>query len=431
MVGTSGSRSKRQRLVAVLDVGTSRVCCLIAKVAASPQWLVSGAPPPSLKILGYGHHRSSGVKGGVIVHMEPAEEAIRAAVDRAERMAGFMIEEVHLAVACGRLKSDSFSASVALAGEPVGDHDIARVLAAGRDFAARDGRTVLHVIPTGYRLDDSAGIADPRGMVASRLGVDIHTVSADEAPLKNLLLCVERCHLSVAGMAAGAYASALATIAPDEARLGVACIDLGAGTTSLAVFSEGHFVYGDAVAIGGDHVTFDLARTLCTPLAHAERLKTLHGAAFATPSDEAQLVSYPNVGEEGPALHQRATKAQIAEIIRPRMEHILSLVRERLEASGLGAVAGQRVVLTGGASQLTGVAELARRILGKSVRVAAPRPPRGLEAGLVGPSLAAAVGLAMHSGDIGFAAAAPRQGRILATGTGYMSRVGQWIRESF
>lgn len=422
MVGGNSFRSRRQRPVAVLDMGTGKAVCLIVKPSAD-----ASAP----NVLGFGRCRARGVKGGAVTHMESAEESIRAAVDRAERMAGFMVDDVLVPVACGRLKSDSFAASVAVSGEAVEAYDIDRVVAAGRDYAGRDGRKVLHALPTGYRLDDNAGIGDPRGMIAERLGVDIHAITADEPPLRNLMLCVERCHLSVAGLAAAPYASGLATIVEDEARLGVTCVDMGAGTTTLAVFAEGHCLFADAFAIGGDHLTLDLARGLSTPMEEAERLKTLHGSAFATSSDEAQIVAYPTIGEAGPAHVNKVTRAQIAETLRPRVEEILVLVRDKAVASGLGALAGQRVVLTGGASQLTGLVELAGRIFAKSVRLGRPRALRGLSESDTGPDLAAAVGLAVHPHMAAAASGLPPPVRMLATGTGYMARVGQWIRESF
>ncbi len=430
MARTSGYSSKRGRVVTVLDVGTSKVCCLIASVVPAPDWLVEQGQPTHLKVIGYGHQRSQGIKSGVIVHMDSAEQAIRAAVDQAERMAGLTVEDVIVSVSCGRLSSDCFSASIALTGESVHSYDIDRVLSAGRDYAARDGRMVLHALATGFRLDDNGGISDPRGMIGDRLGVDIHAVTADEQPLKNLVLCVERCHLTVAAVAAAPYASALATVVDDEAKLGVTCIDFGAGTTTLSVFAEGHFVYSDALAMGGHHITLDLARCLSTPLDEAERIKTLHGCAFATASDESRTVAFPMVGEEEALQYNQISKANIGELLQPRIEQILETVSERLTASGLGALAGQRVVLTGGGSQLMGLPELATRVLGKSARLGRPRMLPGLPND-VGPSFAASIGLFLHSERADAELPNVSQTRFLRTGTGYLARFGQWIRESF
>lgn len=426
----SAYSSKRQRVVTVLDVGTSKICCLIAGAVPAPDWLARQGQATQFKVIGFGHQRSRGIKSGVIVHMDSAEQAIRAAVDQAERMAGVTVDDVLVSVSCGRLSSDSFSASVAVAAESVRAYDIERVLSAGRDYAARDGRKVLHALATGYRLDDNGGISDPRGMIGNRLGVDVHAVTADEQPLKNLVLCVEQCHLSVVGIAAAPYVSALATVADEEARLGVTCIDLGAGTTTLSVFADGHFLFADALAIGGYHITLDLARALSTPLDEAERIKTLHGCAFATAADEAQAVAFPTVGEDDVPQFGQISKANIAELLQPRIEQILESVSERLTSSGLGPVAGHRVVLTGGGSQLIGLPEKASRILGKSVRLGRPRQLPGVPDDF-GPSFAASLGLFLHSERAEAELPNLSNGRFLRTGTGYLARVGQWIRESF
>jgi cell division protein FtsA len=352
-------------------------------------------------------------------------------VDQAERSAKVIIDDVILSVSCGRLKSDNFSASIAIAGEEVRAHDIDRVSNAGRDYAARDGRVVLHCVSTGYRLDEDTVIDDPRGMIADRLNLDIHAVAVDEAPLKNLILCVERCHLSVTNLAAAPYVSGLSAIVSDEAKLGVTCIDMGAGTTSVSVFSEGNYIFSDAITIGGNHVTMDLARSLSTPLAEAERIKTLHGCAFAAAPDEREIVSFPTVGEsEAPQL-SKVTKAQVAELVQPRIDEILQLVRERLESAGVDDVAGSYVVLTGGGSQLAGLPEYAARVLSKAVRLGRPRQLPGLPEHGIGPAFSTAVGLLLFS-QRGTGELMPRtQPQYLATGTGYLARVSQWIRESF
>jgi Ethanolamine utilization protein EutJ (predicted chaperonin) len=257
MKQTGLNRGKRQRIVTALDVGTSKICCLIAKTWSAPDWLEVAGEGVQFEVLGFGHHRAEGLKGGMVTHLDRAEHCIRSAVDTAERMAGTIVEDAHVAVTCGRLKSESFSASVALPSGAVREDDTLRIIAGARQYAARDKRMVLHALPTGYRLDDHNGIRDPLGMCGERLGIDIHAVTADEVAIRNLSLCVERCHLGVSGLVAAPYASALAVITPDEAKLGVACIDFGAGTTTLSVFSDGHFIHTDAIALGSAGITTD------------------------------------------------------------------------------------------------------------------------------------------------------------------------------
>jgi cell division protein FtsA len=313
----------------------------------------------------------------------------------------------------------------------VRDDDVLRVLAGGRQYAGREKRAVLHAIPTGYRLDDSGGIRDPLGMCGERLGIDIHAVTADEVAMRNLTLCVERCHLEVGGLVAAPYASALSVITSDEAKLGVACIDFGAGTTTLSVFADGHFIHADAVALGGSGITTDIARTLAAPLEHAERLKTLHGSAFATASDEREIITFPSVGEAARGSMNQITKAQLAVIIRPRIEEILDLMRRRLASCGHASEAAQSLVLTGGGSQLTGLAELAGNMFGRPVRVGNPRALKGLPEGGAGPDFAGAIGLLLQwaRGEDRLSGRAER--RFLGTGTGYFARVGDWLRDNF
>jgi len=346
-------------------------------------------------------------------------------------MAGTIVEDAHVAVTCGRLKSESFSASVALPSGAVREDDTLRIIAGARQYAAREKRMVLHALPTGYRLDDHHGIRDPLGMCGERLGIDIHAVTADEVAIRNLSLCVERCHLGVSGLVAAPYASALAVITPDEAKLGGACIDFGAGTTTLSVFSDGHFIHTDAIALGGAGITTDIARSLGAPLEHAERLKTLHGSAFATLSDEREIITFPSVGESQRGVMNQISKAQLAVLIRPRVEEILDLMRRRLASCAHASEAAQTLVLTGGGSQLTGLAELVSNMFGRPVRLGRPRALIGLPEGGTGPDFSSAVGVLKQwaRGDDKLSGRAEQ--RFLRTGTGYLARVSEWIRDNF
>jgi cell division protein FtsA len=429
---TTTIRSKRQRIVTALDIGTSKICCLIAKTSPVPDWFEGKGDAVQFEVLGFDHTRAEGLKAGMIAHLDSAEACIRSAVDAAERMAGVTVEDVHVSVTCGRLKSESFSASVALPSGAVREDDIQRLLAGGRQYAGRDRRSVLHALPLSYRLDDSNGaISEPQGMCGERLAVDLHAVSADEVAMRNLMLCVERCHLGVASLVAAPYASALSVITPDEAKLGVACIDFGAGTTTLSVLVDGHFIHADAVALGGNGITTDIARTLSAPLDYAERLKTLHGSAFATLSDEREIITYPAVtGLPQPSLNQ-ITKAQLAAIIRPRIEEILDLMRRRLAAAGAAAEVTQHLVLTGGGSQLTGLPELAANMFGRPVRSGRPRSMSGLPAVAAAPDFAAGIGLLLHWARGDDRLASRSEQRFLRTGTGYFAKVGDWIRDNF
>jgi cell division protein FtsA len=310
--------------------------------------------------------------------------------------------------------------------------DVHRVLEASATHVMERGRVVLHSLPTGFSLDGSCGIREPAGMVGAELGVDLHVASVDQAAMRNLLVAVERGHLDAEAAAAAPYVAGLAALEADEAELGAIVIDMGAGITSLAVFSGGALVHVDAVTLGGNHVTMDIARGLDCRLADAERLKTLYGAAIASPSDDRETVAFDHVGESGehPA---HAPKSHLVRIIRPRVEETLEFLRDRLAAAGYPAHAGRRVVLTGGGCLLTGLPEAARRILGGQVRVGRPAGIDGLPESARSPAFAAAVGLLVYPQFAGREYFEPRRDQeARATGTGgYISRVGQWLKDSF
>ena len=423
---------RRPAVVSVLDVGSTKVCCLIARLKPREDG-GAGRRTHAIEVLGFAATRSRGIKSGVVVNLEEAEQAIRLAVDSAERMAEMTVGSLIVNISCGRLKSEAYSAAVAVSGPAVAAADIQRVLAAGGAHSVSNGRMVLHSLPIGYSLEGERGIHDPTGMLGTALGVDMHVVTADEAPLRNLELAVNRCHLAVETVVATPYASGLAAIADDEAELGVACIDMGGGTTTLSVFHEGQFVHADAIAIGGHHVTLDIARGLSTNLADAERIKARHGSALPSISDERDILTIPPVGEDERDHPNTVPRSALTRIIRPRVEETLELTRELLAKSGFADQVGKRVVLTGGASQLTGLAETARRMLGRNVRLGRPLGVAGLPEAGQSPAFAAAIGLTIYPQVAQieqFRTAKP--GRYAMTGTdGYLARMGQWLKESF
>jgi cell division protein FtsA len=422
---------KRSATVAALDIGTSKIVCLIGRLKPCAQQDSLRRRTHAIEILGISHTRARGIKAGTVIELAKAEDAVRHAVAAAERMAGVEVDSVITSVSAGRLASELFTATVHVAGPTVANSDIERVLAAGSRHSLRDGRVVLHSLPIGYALDNERGIRDPRGMLGKRLGVDMHVVTADVAALRNLMLAVEHCHLTVQAMVATPYVAGLAVLADDEADLGAAVIDMGAGTTTIAVFGGGHFVHIDAFAVGGHHVTMDLARGLNANIADVERLKTLHGSVLAGVSDDRDVIAVPGVGDEcePPYLVSRGS---LIGIIKPRIEEILEMARDRLNASPFAADPRGRVILTGGASQLTGVAELATRTLGRQVRVGRPLGIAGLPEAAKGAAFAACSGLLVYPQAAHLEHFEPRRTRQLMTGTdGYFARVGRWLKESF
>nr|WP_156953263.1 cell division protein FtsA [Afifella pfennigii] len=437
MTDNAGSRIKplsprRTAIVSVLDVGSSKIACLIARLKPAEEPL-SMKRTHEAEVIGFGLTRSRGIKSGTVVDLEEAEKAIRIAVDHAERMAEMTIGSVIVNLSAGRLRSEAFSASVELGHSAVSESDIQRVLGAGCANSIGPGRMVIHSLPIGYSLDGHRGISDPRGMLGGELGVDMHVVTADDAPLCNLELAVNRCHLEVETVVATPYASGLSAIVDDECELGVACLDFGGGTTSLSIFYEGQFIHAASVPVGGHHVTMDIARGLSTSLADAERLKARHGSALPSISDEKDILTVPPVGEDERDAPNAVPRSTLTRIIRPRIEETLEMARSMIDSSGFGDVVGKRVVLTGGASQLTGLSETARRVLGRNVRLGRPVGVGGLPEAVRGPAFAASMGLIAYPQVARIEQFRTRRpSRLLGTGTdGYLGRMGRWIRESF
>lgn len=430
---STASPVRKSSVVTVLDIGSSKVCCIIAKLKPREETARLPGRTHQIQVIGIGHQKSQGVKGGMIVDLDKAEQAIRLAVDAAERMAGLTVESLVCNVSAGRLKSSTVEASINLGGHEVEASDIKRVLAAGSRQALQSERDIVHSLAVGFSLDGERGVRDPRGMIGDMLGVDMHVLTGDVAPLRNLELCINRAHLSVERRVATPYASALAALVDDEAEMGAACIDMGGGTTTISVFSEGKFVFADAIPVGGIHVTQDLARGLSARIEDAERLKVMHGSAMQMAADDRDIVTVAALGSDDNDVPLQIPRAVTSRIIRARVDETLEMVRDRLNRSGFGNVVGKRVVLTGGASQLTGLPDAARRILGRNVRIGRPLGIAGLPEAAKGPAFSAVVGLMIYPQVAGFESRRVSAGLgVKATGTGgRLQRMSQWIRDSF
>ncbi len=424
-----GPLPRRPVIVAALDIGTSKIACLIARLTPRSGGDVMRGRTHSIELIGFGHTSSRGIKGGAVADMARAEESIRRAVDAAERMARLEIASVLVSVSGGRLGSESFAASVRLQGASADQGDIGRVLDAASLHSVRDGRAVLHSLPVGYGLDGSAHIRDPRGMIGQVLAVDLHVVTADWPALKNLVFLVERCHLSVEGLVAAPYAAALSSLTADEAELGAVCIDFGAGTTTVSVFAGGDCVHTDGIAIGGQHLTLDLARALSARVSEAERLKSLYGNVIATASDDLDMITVPAI-EGDRELPTAVPRSQIVRTLRPRIEEIVEFLRERLGAAGMLGDARRRLVLTGGAAQLTGLSEYVGRAFGATARIGRPIGIGRLSDTGRAPGFAAAAGLLIFPQVAEREHFEPRR-RMAANEGNYLKRVGSWLKESF
>ena len=424
--------ARRSVVVAALDVGSSKVVCLIGRLRPHGPQQVLTRRSHSVDVIGFGHTVARGTKAGTVVNLGQAEDAIRRAVDAAERMASVEIESVVLSISSGRPASELFAAEVEILSAAVSENDIARVLAVGSRHSLRDGRAVLHSLPVGYSIDGVNGVRDPRGMLGTRFGVDMHVATTDVAAARNLILAVERCHLEVEAMAASSYVAGLAVLADDEADLGAAVVDMGAGTTTIAAFQAGRLVHIDGFAVGGHHVTMDLARGLNARIVDAERIKTLYGTVLSGGSDERDMITVPALEEHEREQAQSVSRATLVSIVKPRVEEILEMVRDRLAACPIAADRRGHVVLTGGASQLSGLPEMAARLIGRPVRLGRPLGIAGAPDAAKGPAFAVAAGLLVYPQAAHLEHFDGRRKRQLMTGTGgYFARVGRWLRESF
>jgi cell division protein FtsA len=366
----------------VLDIGSTKIVCLIGRVESDG----------SLRVLGFGWHRGKGVRGGGIVDLDEAERAVRAAVGQAEDMADTRLRAVTLNLTCGQPESRLFNVQWPVGGRAVEEADVRRVVHEGRARALVEGRDTIHALPLTFTVDDMQGVSDPRGLHCATLTARLHVIDATSTALRSLGACIARCDLDISELVSAPMAAGLSTLVHDERELGVTVIDMGGGTTGMAVFAEGQLLHTSQLPIGGVHVTNDLARLLSTPVAHAERLKTLYGNAQTCADDDREMLPVPLVGEEE---HQiaKVPRTMIVNIIRPRLEETFELAKERIDNSGLSRAAGTRVVLTGGASLLGGAGEMAARILGRQVRIGRPHGLRGLPDSASGPAFATAAGL--------------------------------------
>lgn len=409
----------RGSLIAALDIGTTKICCMVARVAADKP-----------RVLGIGHQISHGVRNGTIVDLDAAGMSVVNAVHAAEEMAGETIWQVVANLSGGFFASRLVKAEIGLGAREVTDAEMQRVLEQGYLLREPGEREVIHSVPVGFSIDDSRGIRDPRGMLGERLGVNMHLVTASSAAVRNHGAAVGRSHLELDALVVSPYAAGLSCLVEDETALGVTVIDMGGGTTTIGVFFDGNLIHTDCLPVGGGHVTNDIARGLSTPVAHAERMKTLFGSAISSSTDEREMIAVPQVGQEDDGQVNHVPKALLVGIIAPRVEETFELVRDRLEASGFDKVAGRRVVLTGGACQLHGVREFAGLILDKQIRIGRPQRVTGLAEATAGPAFSTTVGL-LHFA-LSERAELPR-GRpgVSRPSSGLFGRLGHWLRDNF
>ena len=377
-------KSPDQPIIAALDIGSSKVSAMI----------VTRDPDGRLRVLGTGQRESRGVKRGYITDMEASEVAVRAAVEQAERMSGVTVDDVWASYGAGGLVSDLANVEVELGGHQIEQSDINELLAAGRGAIDRGGQVVLHAHPALYTIDGVEGVKSPIGLHADRLGVDIHVVAADPAPLRNIDFVIRSAHLGVRAIVASPVAAALACLTEEERELGVALVELGAEVTNVSLHAGGMLVGLRSIPLGAKDITDDIACAFAVKRRDAERIKCYHGSAMTSPRDNHEMIDAAQVGAEDGAEPTRITRAQLMTVIRQRVEELTVEIENALKSLGFTGPVGRQVVLTGGGADLKNIADYMQGVLGRAVRVGRPRTITGLPEAHSGPAFSALVGLA-------------------------------------
>ena len=403
-----------RNLLTGLDVGTSKVCALVA----------DASPEGEFALLGHGVAPCTGLRKGVVVNIEATVEAIRAALDEAEKTSGARVGSVVAGVAGPHIRGLNSHGIVAVRGGEVGTRDVERVIDAARAVAIPLDRQVLHILPQQFAVDDQEGVRQPVGMAGVRLEARIHIVTAAQSYGQNLSKCCERAGVTPTELLFEPLASADAALFPEERELGVALIDVGGGTTDIIVFHSGAVMHTAVLPLGGNHLTSDIAAGIRTPVTEAEKLKVAYGAATSQVVRRDQLVQVAGVGGRDP---KAIARKLLADIIEPRMEEIFAMAQREIMRSGVADNLASGVVLVGGTSLLEGTQELAERIFGVPVRRGLPVNLKGMPEELMKPMYTTAAGLILHQGDRGADHNAARHGKFGRL----RSRFSDWVRDFF
>jgi cell division protein FtsA len=377
--------AKPENFLVACDIGSSKICVLIGEQNARA----------SLDVIGKGASVNRGTRKGNIVNVDSTIEAIKRAAEEAEIMAGVQISRAWVGVSGSNVRSFNSRGVVAVSGREreIGADDVTRVIDAARGVQIPQDHEVVHVVPRDFTVDGQDGVGDPVGMVGSRLEADVHVVTAPVAVTQNIVTCMNKAGIEVVQLVLEQFAAAEAVLTPDEKELGIVLVDVGGGTTEVAVYQRGSIAHTAVLPIGGDHFTNDLAVVLRAPITDAERIKKKYGCALRSAVAEDEMVEVPMVGGRAPKLCPRTT---LAEILQPRAEELLGLIREDLQRLGLDKEIRSGVVLTGGGAELEGLVEVAEGIFEGPVRRGVPSGVGGLVDVVSRPEWATATGLLLY-----------------------------------
>jgi cell division protein FtsA len=404
-----------KNLVVALDIGTSKVVALVAELRADG----------SLEILGMGGHESKGLKKGVVVNIEATVNAVPRALEEAELMADCKIASAFTGIAGSHIKSFNSTGMVAIKDREVGALDVERAIETAKAVNIPTDQQILHVLRQEFIIDGQEDVREPIGMSGVRLEVKVHIVTGAVSAAQNIVKCVRRCGLEVNDLILQPLASSRAVLSEDETDLGVCLVDVGGGTSDIAVFTHGAIRHTAVIPIAGDQITNDIAMALRTPTAEAEVIKVRHGVALRQLADPNEMIEVPGIGDRGPRVMSRQT---LAEVIEPRVEELFSLAQQVLRESGFEELLSSGVVLTGGSSVMRGMVELGEEIFHMPVRVGVPRYAGGLADVVRSPRYATAVGLLLEGVQ------QIRQGQLSrqdGSMRAVLARMREWFQRNF
>jgi cell division protein FtsA len=411
-----GRQRDTKDLIVGLDIGTSKVVVVVAEVT----------PENRLSIIGTGGHASEGLKKGVVVNIEKTVESIQRALEEAELMADCKIARAYTGIAGSHIRSFNSHGMVAIKDREVTQFDIDRVIETARAVNIPTEQQILHILNQEFIIDGQEDVREPLGMSGMRLEVKVHIVTGAVSAAQNIVKCVRRCGLEVSDLILQPLASSLAVLSEDEKELGVALIDIGGGTTDVAVFTGGAIRHTAVIPIAGDHITNDIAMALRTPTAEAEEIKVRHGVALQRLAGEAEMIEVPGIGERGP---RSMSRQALAAVIEPRAQEIFDLAQKSLRESGFEELLSSGIVLTGGSAVLPGLTELGESMFSMPVRIGAPRYEGSLADVVRGPRYATALGL-LQEGLL----QRTQQGRMAEKGgplRGIAGRMKTWFQGNF
>jgi cell division protein FtsA len=412
---TPRQRDTRQILVA-LDIGTSKIVTLVAEIT----------PEDTLNMIGMGSHPSRGLKKGVVVNIESTVNAIQRSLEEAELMADAKIRDVITGIAGSHIKSFNSHGMVAIKDKEVQQYDIERVIETARAVNIPMEQQVLHILEQEFIIDGQGGVRQPLGMSGMRLEVKVHIVTGAVSAAQNIMKCVRRCGLEVKDLMLQPLASADAVLLDDERDLGVCLVDIGGGTTDIAIFTDGAIKHTAVIPIAGDQITNDIAMALRTPTRDAEELKIAHGVALRQLASPNDMIEVPGVGERGPRELSRQT---LAEVIEPRVEELYSLIQRELRSSGLEELLSSGIVITGGSALMKGMVELGEEVFHMPVRVGVPNYTGALSEVVRSPRYATGMGLLMAGLE-----SVKRDRHARMQGQGFkevMERMKGWFKGNF